>query len=162
MSQIPVNAANYADDIDGQLPGNYNYDNIGNLVKDVAEQIDQISWTVYGKIERITRIAGSQKPDLEFAYSPDGHRIMKRVYHKLPGGGIDYLEETFYVRDASGNTLATYNYKHDDFTFENAMIYGSSRVGVVEVDMLLHSAGVPVPNTLPAGEIEFYRGKKEI
>src|SRR5439155_21804454 len=45
-----VPAANYDVDIDNQVAGNYSYDAIGNLVKDNAEGISNISWTVYGKI----------------------------------------------------------------------------------------------------------------
>ncbi|WP_207632913.1 hypothetical protein, partial [Foetidibacter luteolus] len=53
-----VNAANYTEDIDGQGTNNYEYDEIGNLVKDKAEGIGQsqqskIEWTVYGKISSI-------------------------------------------------------------------------------------------------------------
>jgi hypothetical protein len=42
-------------DIDDQIPGNYTYDEIGNLVKDTSERIFNIKWTVYGKIAEINR-----------------------------------------------------------------------------------------------------------
>ncbi len=50
-----VSGSAYSDDIDDQSSGNYEYDEIGNLIGDAQEQIDSIEWTVYGKIKRITR-----------------------------------------------------------------------------------------------------------
>jgi len=44
-----VISTNYSDDIDDQELNNYSYDEIGNLIKDNAEQIATIEWTVYGK-----------------------------------------------------------------------------------------------------------------
>ncbi|MCK6612236.1 MAG: hypothetical protein L6Q78_14500, partial [Bacteroidia bacterium] len=100
-----VASGNYADDIDNQSDfTNYSYDEIGNLIADKAEQIASIEWTVYGKIQKISRNPGSSKPDLEFEYSPDGHRVVKIV---KPKNGNQNLY-TYYVRDAQGNVLATY------------------------------------------------------
>ena len=52
------NGANYTEDIDDQDPGNYDYDNIGNLIKDSRDSITNISWTVYGKIRQIEKMGG--------------------------------------------------------------------------------------------------------
>ena len=99
------NKNNYEDDIDNQTnANNYTYDKIGNLIGDVSEEIASITWNVYGKIERINRTSGSTKPDLEFEYSPDGHRVMKMVIPKTGGTNV----YTYYVRDAQGNIMATY------------------------------------------------------
>lgn len=101
-----VSSSNYTDDIDDQgiYEDNYVYDEIGNLIKDNAEQIDKIEWNVYGKIRKITRTNNSSKPDLEFEYTPDGHRAVKIV--KPKDGSMSIY--TYYVRDAQGNILATY------------------------------------------------------
>ncbi|MBI1308197.1 MAG: hypothetical protein GC181_16465, partial [Bacteroidetes bacterium] len=99
-----VTASNYSYDIDDQSSGNYQYDEIGNLISDVSEEIESIEWTVYGKIKSITRTSGSTKPNLTFEYSPDGHRVAKHVIDSL---GNTY--STWYVRDASGNIMATYS-----------------------------------------------------
>ncbi len=97
---------NYTDDIDNQNNVlNYQYDEIGNLTKDMSEEIDKIEWTVYGKIKRITRTTTSNKPDLEFEYTPDGHRAVKIVIPK----GSNMRTYTYYVRDAQGNIMATYS-----------------------------------------------------
>ena len=72
-----TNSSLYDNDIDDQAPNNYSYDEIGNLVKDVAEEIDQIQWFVNGKIKAILRDQLSSKPNLYFDYGPDGQRVRK-------------------------------------------------------------------------------------
>lgn len=89
---------------------NYQYDNIGNLVRDSIEEIDTIQWTVSGKIKSIKRVAGSGKPDLEYIYDASGNRILKIV--KPAGSTSDATwKYTLYARDAQGNVLATYELK---------------------------------------------------
>lgn len=114
-------STNYGTDLDdqetavGQLydlsnasTHNYVYDAIGNLIKDRSEEIENIEWTVYGKVAAVERSSGSGKSNLHFAYDAMGNRIAKRVE---PSAGtapqVDW-EETYYVRDAQGNILATY------------------------------------------------------
>ena len=101
-----TNNAAYLDDIDDQNGVNYTYDKIGNLISDVSEEIGEIKWNVYGKISRIIRVLGSTKPDLEFHYSPDGHRTVKIV---IPKNESESNQYTYYVRDAQGNVMATYS-----------------------------------------------------
>ena len=99
-----ISATNYGIDIDDQAAGNYTYDAIGNLISDASEEIDEITWTVYGKIQSIIRTTTSTKPNLEFEYSPDGYRAAKHVTDPTTG----FTTSTWYVRDASGNIMATY------------------------------------------------------
>ena len=50
------------DDIENQInTENYAYDEIGNLNKDEAEEIQEIKWNVAGKVTDIIRKAGSTK-----------------------------------------------------------------------------------------------------
>jgi RHS repeat-associated protein len=112
-----ASASSYNDDIKDQSGTNYTYDRIGNLVADENEKIAKIEWNVYGKIKKITRTVGSLKPDLEFEYTPDGHRSVKIVIPKTPGALRTY---TYYVRDAQGNIMATYIRQFDKVVdFEN-------------------------------------------
>jgi RHS repeat-associated protein len=127
--QDAVSASAYPVDIDNQTAiENYSYDAIGNLSKDVSEEIEEIGWTVYGKIAYVHRTANSSRPDLEFGYDASGRRISKRVIQ--PGG------ETFtdyYVHDATGNTMAVYRYSEGEtlsYKLQEWMLYGSSRLGV--------------------------------
>ena len=91
----------YTDDVDDQSANNYSYDAIGNLAKDVAEGIDTITWDVYGKIKRIEKSNGNV---LGFGYDPTGNRTWKSHYMAAQ----DSTVVTYYVRDAQGNTMSTY------------------------------------------------------
>jgi len=140
------------DDIDDQgtfIPTNYNqstnyiYDAIGNLEKDDAEDIDNIAWTVTGKVSHITRDGASPLSHLEFKYDPAGNRIMKIV---KPAGSLSDPNQwttTHYVRDASGNLMATYEESSVDFILKERPLYGSSRVGINtnEIDMIAATSG---------------------
>jgi len=116
---------------------NYSYDNIGNLVKDKAEQIANIEWTVYGKVKRILRTAGSAKDNLVFDYDPNGNRIAKHVYDNAN----NWKYTTYYLRDAQGNVMCTYEHKNIpppggigspsmSFVLQEQHIYGNSRLGM--------------------------------
>jgi hypothetical protein len=119
---------NYTDDIDDQNMANYNYDAIGNLISDVAEDITSIEWTVYGKIKSITRgTPSSTNPNLEFTYTPDGHRATKKV---MDGSGSNMI--TYYISDAQGNQMAIYTLTEGAISWQSSPIYGSSRVGTYE------------------------------
>src|SRR5207248_2147646 len=80
-------ATNYGNDLDAQLTGNYEYDSIGNITRDIQAGIDSITWTVYGKIRRIKKSNGI---GIDYTYDVAGNRISKTV------NGI----QTWYVRDA--------------------------------------------------------------
>ena len=88
---------------------NYTYDAIGNLTKDVSEQIQNIEWTVSGKIKKIIRTGISTKADLEYVYDAMGNRIAKILKpdgSSLENGGTDNPTQwtyTYYVRDAPRN-----------------------------------------------------------
>jgi len=94
--------------------GAYEYDAIGNLVKDNNENLS-IAWTPSGKVRSVV------KPDttVYFRYDAMGNRIAKIV------STASKSDTTAYVRDASGNVMTVY----DNRTAAEAPIYGSSRIG---------------------------------
>src|SRR6218665_2335408 len=94
--------------------GSYEYDAIGNWVKDNNENLS-IAWTPSGKVRSVT------KPDttVYFRYDAMGNRIAKIVSTDSKS------DTTAYVRDASGNVMTVYNNR----TATEAPIYGSSRIG---------------------------------
>lgn len=104
---------------------NYRYDPIGNLIHDSAEEIETIEWTVYGKVKSVIRTVGSTKANLDFVYDGAGNRIAKIV---TPAGGGNVVT-TYYLRDASGNVMATYESSLSNYNLEYP-VYGSSRVGM--------------------------------
>ncbi|WP_207513875.1 RHS repeat domain-containing protein [Longitalea luteola] len=123
-----VPADNYDVDIDAQSAGNYVYDSIGNLIKDNAEGITSISWTVYGKISRIVK---GDSVDIRYVYDAGGNRIGKTV---VKTGSTD-TARTWYVRDAQGNVMSVYEsgkpaVNNGHLTQSELHLYGSSRIGL--------------------------------
>ncbi len=126
-----VTADPYTTDISNQSTGNYGYDAIGNLTKDISESIANIDWTVYGKIKNIT--FGNGKPNLLFKYDASGNRISKTAY--LGSSPSSTATTTYYARDAQGNVMAVYTQAPNvrnvpQFTLSERHIYGSSRLGL--------------------------------
>lgn len=151
-----VNDTNYTVDIDDQDANNYGYDEIGNMIKDEAEEIDTIEWTVYGKVKKIIRDAASAKPDLEFIYDAAGNRVAKIV---KPGADESQWTRTYYVRDPSGNIMSIYEATVDTaitgdtitYVMKEQPIYGSSRIGERKEDVI-----VSKQNAADSSEIAVY------
>src|SRR5258705_9488144 len=87
-------------DIDNQASNNYTYDGIGNLVKDNAEGITKIGWTVYGKIRSIDKADGTK---IVYDYDVSGNRIQKQTI----AGRTKTI--TYYIYDAQGNIISVYS-----------------------------------------------------
>ena len=121
-------SSSYSNDIDDQNADNYDYDELGNLISDVQEEIEEITWTVYGKIKSITRTGSSTKPNLEFDYDALGNRVMKKEI----SNNSDPDKTTYYVRDASGNIMATYTIIEDTLRLDEQLIYGNKREAVLK------------------------------
>lgn len=121
---------------------NYGYTAIGELERDNEEDIERIEWRVDSKISRIIRTDNSEKKSLEFEYDASGNRIAKHVYEDNSFTFESLVKSTYYVRDASGNVMGTYEHTPDhtpdhtlnpptvEFTCTERPIYGSSRLGM--------------------------------
>jgi RHS repeat-associated protein len=159
-----VSATNYEEDIDGQAAGNFEYDAIGNLIKDSAEGITSISWTVYGKIWEIKK---GDSVLISYTYDPGGNRISKTVNKTSPAFSVT----TWYSRDAQGNVMSVYeagksSVNGGHLTQTELHLYGSSRLGLLRRSLDVDSIPTPDPYkiTMPIfGEgdsIPFARGNK--
>ncbi len=163
-----VVGSGYSTDIKGTssaVAGNvptydYEYDEIGNLLRDKKEFIDNIVWTVDRKVKEVRRnaaamfAAGKNLPNLYFEYDANRQRVVKIArpiqntagYPELPAYNWTY---TYYVRDASGNIMATYNNLifnpgPSAFCVTQATefdVYGSSRLGTDVKDILAQVGG---------------------
>ncbi len=147
-----LGAAVLGDDLADQDADNYSYDQIGQLITDDQEEIAEIQWKVTGKVHKIIRESGSTKHNLEFVYDAMGNRIMKIVSDN--SGNV--LEKYYYIRDAQGNVMSLYTYipetGEDDaklFLTERD-IYGSSRLGVEQVNQVI--ASYPDPGYVTINE----------
>lgn len=123
---VPLDNENY----------NYRYSALGELIQDSAEKIESIKWRVDSKISEIRRPLGSDEKNLKFNYDSQGNRVAKHVFES----NDNWLSSTFYVRDAQGNVMATYEYTTEDdpliggpvdtYSLIERPVYGSSRVGM--------------------------------
>lgn len=128
----------YSGDINpGQTTAsNYTYDASGRLIADVQEGITSITWTAVNKVAKIVKA----DVEIEFKYNPMGNRIAKIVSPKVSGviqaAGV---KRTFYVLDATGNTLATYtrNGTSSDVVLQDMELYAADRVGTQNIGKTL-------------------------
>ncbi|MCC6289480.1 MAG: RHS repeat protein [Chitinophagaceae bacterium] len=154
-----VAAANYTEDIDDQPANNYDYDKIGNLVKDTKEGITNITWTVYGKIESIHKTDNSI---ITYTYDAAGNRINKAV---TKAGATT---TTAYVRDAQGNTLSIYEQNSTinsgHFTQSELHLYGSSRLGVYNInkDLSISSPALTNLGSGNSGSLAIFERNKKL
>ncbi len=127
-------------DLDNQSAGNYNYDNNGNLIGDVSQNLGMIYWNSYGKMAQIYQgappsqgITYGQGPGLFYGYDPSENRIAK-TYTASDGSGTT----TYYVRDAQENVLAVYQYKTNasgaitEGDWVEQHLYGMKRLGMLQ------------------------------
>ncbi len=109
----------------------YEYDPSGNLTHDYAENLT-IQWNPYGKIRQIQ---GSGKL-ITFQYDPTGNRVGKTVTQS------GQTTSTYYVRDAQGNSLATYSKTsqqgQEQLTLDELHLYGSSRLGLLSPSIIVY------------------------
>jgi RHS repeat-associated protein len=119
----------YGDIKQGQANGNYVYDAIGNLVKDVQAGITNIEWTVYGKIASINKTVGATNTQISYTYDAGGNRISKKVVTAT--GTTTTTQHTWYVRDIKGNVMAIYQQQDaTDLIQTEVYLNGNSRLGL--------------------------------
>ncbi|KOY84407.1 hypothetical protein AD998_21315, partial [bacterium 336/3] len=146
-----VNTASIATDIEDQTTeNNYVYDAIGNLVSD-AQEGSAVTWNPYGKVQKVVK----NSTTIEYIYDASGNRVRKKVTND----NTVLSKTTYYVRDAQGNHLSTYE-KEDtspiNYTFNltERMLYGSDRLGMDKtvVDIKNQNEGPSTPiNYIPPG-----------
>lgn len=118
-----------ADLSEAMLTDNYDYDAIGQLIKDDAENIINIEWKVTNKVEEVQIDTDNDlvvDKFIHFDYDPMGNRIAKHVTKDSE------KTSTFYILDAQGNPMSIYTYRSTDTKYEltERSLYGSSRVGM--------------------------------
>ncbi|MBN8851225.1 MAG: hypothetical protein BGO55_10020 [Sphingobacteriales bacterium 50-39] len=158
-------------DLHTQPGNNYGYDSIGNLIRDSSEKISAIKWNVYGKITEIDRsVTTAARPtkNIFYYYDAAGHRIGKKVVR----GDTSAVNYTWYVRDASGNVMATYTASIDstkildsaDLHLNEQHIYGSSRLGILTANRSVDANTTGVNNYVSpwtGQHLPYYTGRKQ-
>ncbi|MCC5945521.1 MAG: hypothetical protein JJT94_11350, partial [Bernardetiaceae bacterium] len=103
----------------------YSYDAIGNLTSNPEDDVLEIEWNTYGKIASVTK----SEAQIFYQYDALGNRSLKKIIknEEIEGEIVAITKKTHYLRDATGNVLATY----EDESLSEWTVYGSSRLGVV-------------------------------
>lgn len=122
----------------------YGYDEIGNTTNDGMQGMTNAVWNVYGKLQSATNKDGA---GVIYTYGASGQRINKKV------GAL----EEWYVKDAGGNTMATYSkdpaVNSNHLSTTEFYKYGSSLLSiknhVVDMEVLAVNNGV---STFTRGE----------
>jgi len=154
-----------------QPADNYRYDSIGNLIKDSSEHISAIKWNVYGKITEIDHDStwkARPTKNIYYYYDAAGNRVGKKVTR----GDTSTVAYTWYVRDASGNVMATYTASVDsaqavsnaDLHIGEKDLYGSSRLGILNANYSTdaNTDGLSVYTSPWQGAFEtYYSGNKQ-
>ncbi len=113
-------------DLEGQAPGNYVYNSIGQLIEDhefatIADPTNIIRYK-YNTSGLVTEVSKKNVPLVKFFYNDKGHRVRKDIY----GTTGSLTKSDYYIRDAAGTILAVYQ---GNMVKEHT-IYGASRLGV--------------------------------
>ena len=121
----------------------YQYDALGNLVRDNAEGLT-VGWNAMGKVDTIHRNGSLLS---SFRYSPTGQRQVK----------TDSSGTTFYIHDATGNVMCVYKLHGDTLTATERYLYGSKRLGMLEQQIWItaNSIGLQDSNTIGVRVYEF-------
>ncbi|MCH2200025.1 MAG: hypothetical protein MK081_14705 [Flavobacteriales bacterium] len=128
----------------------YEYDEIGNLVREIVngngdnvldgnEGERTIEWLVTGKIAEIKHngtmdSGGNYAPNLAFEYDAMGNRVVKQVRTRDANGVLqaeNYWTTSYYVRDPQGNVMAIY--QRDPQSTAHAATPGYSNIEELKV-----------------------------
>ncbi len=129
-----TNAYQYAQN-KNQLTGierysDYEYNDLGQLVREAPLEGDirRMQYDVTGKVTAVTTDDVKQLK-VDFTYDDRGFRLRKKNH--------ETGAETWYVRDASGNVLSTYEKTDGEAAqLKETMLYGSGRIGMYRHDFL--------------------------
>ncbi|MEP6464910.1 MAG: hypothetical protein ABJB05_01335 [Parafilimonas sp.] len=115
--------------------------------------IDSINWTVYGKIQKISKHNGTV---INYTYDASGNRLSKIVTGATSGNG-----ETWYIHDASGNVMSIYTVNDATvnsgaLTLSEQDVYGSSRLGIYKPALNLVTYTRPLTYMNRLGSVAFY------
>ena len=141
----------------------FEYDDIGNLIHDDAEDI-RVVWNIQGKVSEVRPSdAQSQKPHIRYWYDAMGNRLKKEVSHDPvsvaatdnKGGYVrsftdnpELIKVSYYSRDLNGNVIAIYESEYEKATSSTTLlqkelnILSRKRIGMMHPDVVLSDAAV--------------------
>jgi len=125
-----TNQLNTITNADGSTFRNYTYNAIGQTVQTTeGSKSTYVVYDVTGKVTGVFADAAHTQPITTFQYDDRGFRLSKTTYDENHVASVC----TWYVRDASGNSISTYE---DDLTNADqpinteTVVYGSGKLGL--------------------------------
>ncbi len=130
-----VSPSNYSEDLDAQVTANYQYDLNGNIIYDAADTM-QYDFNNNGKMY----FAFTPRDLILNYFDPMGNKVETYTEHF----GLGSMDQLYHVRDAQGNIMATYVFTDGwEYKLKELNIYGSSRLGVLNVDTVIFDFSTP-------------------
>ncbi len=158
-------ATPYALDLEPQSANNYDYDKSGFLTRDVKEKMTpdgSITWTADGKLKSVAKVITNGTRNFDYKYDAMRNRVVA-ISKKTLNSVVQPDTLTYYIRDAQGNTMATYSRVSNatTLTWQEAHIYGSSRLGMHQPKLQVHPRPATNPNhTTTASQQQLQEGWK--
>jgi len=151
LASVQDAAANYTiapyEDIK-QGTSAYEYDKLGQLLKDPSNTIASIRWRLGDKKVSVINHSAANAPQVKFIYDPFGRRVAKIVTPKSANVLQANRQFTYYARDANGQEMAVYvgnmnanTPSQNTATLDEQYLYGAARLGVRDAAKLLYSNG---------------------
>ena len=124
VTESATATASDANDIENQAAGNYEYDVIGQLKRNVSENL----YYFYNTQGLVTEVKKGANTIVKFFYNERGQRVKKESYNTAT---FAFQGTTFYELDLTGNTMAIYNMSTAGAISQADLpIYGLSRLGI--------------------------------
>jgi RHS repeat-associated protein len=112
-------------DIENQASGNYEYDAIGQMTRNIQEDL----YYSYNTQGLVTEVRKGVNPVVKFFYNERGQRIKKESYNTA--SPYELISTDYYVLDLSGNAMSIYNQPSSSAIVQKDLpIFGLSRLGV--------------------------------
>lgn len=112
-------------DIETQSAGNYVYDLIGQMTRNVKEDL-YYSYNTQGLVTQVNRGANTV---VRFFYNERGQRIKKESYNTASPYSLSSTD--YYILDLSGNVMSIYNQPNSGAIVQKDLpIFGLGRLGV--------------------------------
>lgn len=112
----------------------YKYDDLGQMIQETqGDQSKFVAYDVSGKVIGVYTDEAHTQAVVTFTYDDRGFRLSKVSYDE----SHNPKQHTWYVRDASGAMLGTYEKiigVDDDFKLSELPVYGSGRIGLYKPD----------------------------
>ncbi|AIG31034.1 hypothetical protein IA01_11455 [Flavobacterium psychrophilum] len=126
LKNVTENAAVTTDptDIENQAANNYSYDVLGQMTRNVKENINYF----YNTQGLVTEVQKAGHAVIKMFYNERGQRVKKESYNTST---FALTSTDYYALDISGNAMAIYNKPAGSVIAQNELpIYGLSRLGV--------------------------------